>query len=266
MNEIWVYNVRIDNVTMGEAVARALQVKGKPCFVVTPNAVMLDNCRRNPARAALLNRATLSLPDGMGVLWAARRRAIPLKERVAGIAFGEVLLSRAAEEGLGVFLLGGRDGVAEKAAANLRLRDPRLRICGTHHGYFEKHGAEDERVIERIRAARPDVLFVCFGFPAQEEWIAEHLSLLSDVRVIAGLGGSLDVWAGNLRRAPAWVTRMGLEWAWRMVREPKRLRHLPALVRVGLLDAYSCRRNCQGGEKMREKQTNKGKSGGRNPK
>ena len=82
-----------------------------------------------------------------------------------------------------------------------------------------------------IRACRPDVLFVCFGFPAQEKWIAEHLDVLSDVRVIAGLGGSLDVWAGNLRRAPALFSRMGLEWAWRMMRQPKRLRGLPAIIR-----------------------------------
>lgn len=234
MKEIWVCNVRIDNVTLEEAVERALQKRGEPCFVVTPNAVMLDECRRDRTRAELLNQATLSLPDGTGVLLAARRRGAPLKERVAGIEFGEVLLRRAAEDGLRVFLLGGAVGVAEKAAANLCLRYPRLQICGTHHGYFEKRGAEDGRVAEILRAARPDMVFVCFGFPMQEAWIAKHLPSLNGVRVIVGLGGSLDVWSGNVKRAPAFVSRMGLEWAWRMACEPRRLRHLPALLRVGL--------------------------------
>lgn len=238
MKEIRIYHVRIDNVTPGEAVEYALQGRGTPCFVVTPNATMLDDCRRNKARADLLNQATLSLPDGAGVLLAARRRGTPLEERVAGIAFGEALLDRAAREGLGVFLLGGREGVAEQAAKNLCTRYPGLQICGTHHGYFEKTGAQDLRVVELLCAARPDILLVCFGFPVQEEWIAAHLPSLAGVRVVAGLGGSLDVWAGEVGRAPAFVSRLGLEWAWRMAREPKRLRHLPALLRFGFLNLW----------------------------
>jgi len=238
MKEIRLYNVKINDVTLEEAVTFALSRQRSPCFTVTPNAVMLDACRREPAYAALLNRAALSLPDGAGVLWAARRKGTSLRTRVAGIAFGEALLARAAETGLRVFLLGGKEGVAAQAAQNLLLRHPTLRICGVHHGYFEKTGEEDRQVTEEICAARPDLLFVCFGFPIQEGWIAAHLPQLKDVRVIAGLGGSLDVWAGNVKRAPTAVSRMGLEWAWRMAKEPKRLRHLPALLRVGLFGGW----------------------------
>ena len=234
MKESQLYNVKIDNVTLEEAVTFALLQRKTPCFTVTPNAVMLDACRREPAYAVLLNRATLALPDGTGVLWAARRKGTPLRARVEGIAFGEALLARAAETGLRVFLLGGKEGVAAQAAQRLRIRYPTLRICGVHHGSFEKTGEEDGRVTENVRAAHPDILFVCFGFPIQEQWIVAHLPQLKGVRVIAGLGGSLDVWSGNLSRAPSVVSRVGLEWAWRMAKEPKRLRHLPAILRVGL--------------------------------
>ncbi|MBQ7346765.1 MAG: WecB/TagA/CpsF family glycosyltransferase [Clostridia bacterium] len=227
-------NVTIHDLTVDEAVEAALAERGAPCFTVTPNALMLEACRRNPADAALLNSATLSLPDGAGVLLAAKKQKTPLGGRVAGIAFGEALLKRAAQDGLRVFLLGGSDGVAQRAAERLCQRFPNLTVCGTYWGYFGKEGEDDRTVCAIIRACRPDILFVCFGFPAQERWIASHLDALGGVRVVAGLGGSLDVWSGDLRRAPALVSRLGLEWAWRMLRQPKRLKGLPAIVRFVL--------------------------------
>ena len=225
--------VRIDNVTMREALEIALDEEGS-AFVVTPNAVMLDACRKNADYADLLGRATLSLADGAGVMLCAKRAGTPLRERIAGISFGEALLERAAQDGLRVFLLGGADGVAEEAARRLRERYDGLQICGCLWGYFEKSGEEDTRVVDIIRAAHPDILFVCFGFPLQEEWIVAHLPLLEDLRVIAGLGGALDVWAGRVCRAPRLISRCGMEWAWRMLCQPKRLKHLPALVRCAL--------------------------------
>lgn len=232
MAKISLEGIRIDNVTLEEAVTTALAA-ARPLFTVTPNAVMLDACRRDPHCAALINRADLSLPDGTGVLLAAKRGGTPLRERVSGIAFGEALLSAAAMQGLSVFLLGGKPGIAAAAADQLCKKHPRLKICGTHHGYFDKSGEEDHAVLERIRRCRPAILFVCFGFPLQEEWIWRHLPLLPDsLRVAAGLGGCLDVWSGALRRAPQLISRMGLEWAWRMLLEPRRLKNLPALARV----------------------------------
>lgn len=223
--------VRIDRVTCEEALKRALAPSDAPCFVVTPNAIMLDACRRDPSLTSLLNRSTLSLADGAGVLLAARRQKTPLPCRVAGIEFGEALLARAAEDGLRVFLLGGGMGVAETAAKRLCERMPGLGVCGTYWGYFAPGGDEERRLLSIIRSTRPDILFVCLGFPLQERWILEHLDLLRDVRVIAGLGGSLDVWSGQLRRAPRIVSRCGMEWAWRMLRQPKRLKGLPAIFR-----------------------------------
>lgn len=226
--------VRVDDRTLAEAVEEALRERETPCWVVTPNAVILDACRRDARLVTMLGRASLSLPDGAGVLRAARRVGAPLRERVAGIDFGEALIARAAREGLRVFLLGGGAGVAERAAERLRARYPSLCICGCCWGYFEKEGEADRCVIGQVRATRPDILLVCMGFPLQERWIETHLHLLDGVRVVAGLGGSLDVWSGNTRRAPQIVARMGLEWAWRMAHEPKRLRDLPAVVRCAL--------------------------------
>jgi N-acetylglucosaminyldiphosphoundecaprenol N-acetyl-beta-D-mannosaminyltransferase len=234
MNHIEICHVKIHNTTLPEAVDYALSGERSPCWVVTPNAVMLDACERTPETARLLSGADLSIPDGAGVLLAAKRQGTPLSCRVAGIEFGEALLARAAEAGLRVFLLGGGEGVAEAAEERLRARYPRLCVCGTCWGYFEKSGEEDRRVTAYVRACRPDILFVCLGFPMQERWIEEHLRLLDGVRVVAGLGGSLDVWSGRLQRAPKPVSRMGLEWAWRMLKEPKRLKNLPAIVRFVL--------------------------------
>lgn len=235
MSFVTICGVRIHNITLEQAVKAALRERSHPCVVTTPNAVMLDACRKDRSLRELLNRSTLSLADGAGVLLAAKRQKEPLCERVAGIEFGEALLEATAREGLRVFFLGGKPGVAERAAERLRERYTGLSVAGTQDGYFQKSGQENARVLDRIASSEADVLFVCFGFPLQEKWIDENLPSLHGLRVIAALGGSLDVWSGNVSRAPKFISRMGLEWAWRMMREPKRLRHLPALIRFGLL-------------------------------
>ena len=229
MEEIKLYGVKIDNLTKDEAVYRALRATGEPCVVFTPNALMLERARRNAELAHLLNCASISLPDGAGVLWAAQKMGTPLLERVAGIDFGAELLIRAERAGLRVFLLGGKADVAERAAENLRKKHPRLCICGTTWGYFQKDGEENTRTISYIRACRPHILLVCMGFPVQERWVMENLHHLTDIRVIACLGGSLDVWSGDLRRAPAWMSHAGMEWLWRMLRQPKRFSALPKM-------------------------------------
>ena len=234
MEQTKLLGVRIDGVDLAQAVERALSQRGSPCTVVTPNAVMLERCRRDARLGQLLGRATLSLADGSGVLWAARRKGVQLPARVAGIDFGEALLARAADEGMRVFLLGGEAGVAERATAGLRRLYPSLPIVGSFWGFWDRDGYENEMLIEHIRACKTDILLVCLGFPIQEEWIFQNLHQLSDVRVIAGLGGSLDVWAGRVRRAPRVMQRMGVEWAWRMLRQPRRLKSLPLLVRFAL--------------------------------
>ncbi len=228
--KVTVEGIGFDSLCLRDALRAAEGEEGACCTVVTPNALMLEACRREPALRELLNSASLVLPDGAGVLQAAKRQGMPLRERIAGIDFGEALLERAAARGERVFLLGGADGVAPLAAERLRERYEGLCICGAYWGYFEKDGEEGRQVIGMIRACRPSILLVGMGFPLQEQWMRDCLPFLPSVRVAAGLGGSLDVWAGLRRRAPELWRRHGMEWAWRMLSEPRRLRDLPRLI------------------------------------
>lgn len=224
--------VGIDNITKHEAVSF---VSKRICnkqytAVYTPNPIMICRSLHDPHFRHILNQAHLSLPDGIGLLMAARILGLPLSERVAGIEFGESLLSLAEKKGLRVFLLGAKPGVAEAAAARLRQARPRLFICGTHHGYF--CDAETESIKKQIEASRADILIVCLGTPRQECWI--HSCQPRGVLVSIALGGALDVWAGKTLRAPQAVSHLGLEWLWRMCLQPHRLRTLPNLLKFAL--------------------------------
>jgi len=146
-----------------------------------------------------------------------------IRERLPGIEMGEFLLSIAAKHHLRVFLLGGRPCVALRASERLHILYPGLHTVGTHHGYFEA-GSESERTVQNaIRRSAPDLLLVCMGFPRQEAFLLKYRSTFPTLRIGIGLGGALDVWAGDLRRAPLPFRRCGLEWLWRIVREPKRI-------------------------------------------
>ena len=191
--------------------------------VYTPNPQMALRCAHSRALAEILGRASLLLPDGTGLVMASRRLGSPLPERITGIDAGEHLLRYAAQNGLSVALLGARPGVAEQAVKRLKARLTNLDICYTHHGYFEKSGQENEAVIEGLTKAAPDILFVCFGFPQQEKWIDRNAAKIPSLRLCMGLGGALDVWSGNTRRAPKWVQRARCEWLWRTLRDPRRL-------------------------------------------
>ena len=193
-------------------------------YIVTPNAEITYRASRDPAFCIILNRATLVLPDGVGVTAAARLFGVRLC-RFPGIDFAEALLAAAPPEGYRVFLLGARDGVAKRAAAALARRYPSVQIVGVHHGYFRAE--EDAAVRAQIAAAAPDILFVCLGSPRQEEWMAAH-----PLPCIAiGLGGALDVWSGSVRRAPRLFRQLGLEWLFRLLSEPRRWRRVLLLPR-----------------------------------
>ena len=201
MGKITVSGIRFDNLSMEEAVKRALRDDGEPQMVVTPNALMAQACANDPSLCRLINSASLVLPDGAGIISAARRQGTPMIARIAGIDFAERLLAEAAGRGERVFLLGGGDGVAPAAAKNLQKKFPGLCICGCFWGYFDRHGEENRRLLGIINSCKPTILLVCFGFPIQEEWIRQNIGFLPSVRIAAGLGGSLDVWAGRVRRA-----------------------------------------------------------------
>lgn len=216
-----VMGVEFDNVTMEEALdaAESMLRRGEKGFCVTPNAEILHCALQDPAYQALLNRACLVLPDGAGAVLGSKILGRPLKGKVAGIDFADNLCGRLARSGRTLYLLGSQPGVAEAAAVNLQKKHPGLQICGTHHGYF----TEVAPVLEEINRVKPDVLFVCLGAPKQERFMDQYMNRL-DTHFLIGLGGSLDVFSGTLRRAPKWIQNCGMEWLYRIFQNPKRLR------------------------------------------
>lgn len=215
-----VLGVGFDDLTMQEAVERgmALLRSDGAHYVVTPNPEIVEVCRENPEAMRAVNGADLVLPDGIGVVKGAAMLGTPLKEKTPGIEFAAHLMERMAEEGLTLYLLGAKPGVAELAAEKLAAQYPGLKLAGTHDGYFK----EDGPVVEAIRESGADCVFVCLGAPKQELWMAKN-GPATGARLLCGLGGSLDVFAGNVERAPKFWSDHGLEWFYRLCKEPKRI-------------------------------------------
>ena len=215
-----VLGVGFDNLTMDEAVARAVELLGEEGthYVVTPNPEIVEVCRENLSAKIAVNEADLVLPDGIGVIKGAAMLGTPLKEKIPGIEFASHLMGKMAETGKSLYLLGAKPGVAEQAAARLAEQYPGLRIAGTHDGYFR----EDGPVIEAIRQSGADVVFVCLGAPKQELWMKKN-GAATGAKLLCGLGGSMDVFAGVVERAPKFWCDHGLEWFYRLCKEPKRI-------------------------------------------
>ena len=221
-----VLGVGFDNLTMEEAVERGVELLHSPGvhYVVTPNPEIVEVCRENLAARQAVNAADLVLADGIGVVKGAQMLGTPLKGRAPGIEFAGGLMERMAAEGLSLFLLGAKPGVAEAAGERLAEKYPGLCIAGTHDGYFQ----EDAPVIEEIRRSGAEVVFVCLGAPKQELWMAKH-GKDTGARLLCGLGGSLDVFAGTVERAPKFWSDHGLEWFYRICRDPRRLKRAARL-------------------------------------
>ena len=195
-------------------------------LVATINPEFIMRARRDPEFRQVLEDASLCLPDGWGVTWAARRQGRPLRARVAGSDLIWPLAERAAREGWRLYLLGAGPGVAESAAGRLRERVPGLAIAGFHAGVAGPEGDVESRRL--IAAARADVVLVAYGAPRQELWIARNLPRL-DVRVGIGVGGAFDFVSGRVPRAPGWMRRAGVEWLYRLARQPWRARRMAVL-------------------------------------
>ena len=229
------FGIKFENLT--EAAAReriaAFCDDGQTRKIFTPNASILEKARGDAYLLSMLESADLLLADGCGISLATKILHGESVERITGIDTGFWLMRYAADHSLSVFLLGGKPDVAERAKQKLEAEIADLRICGVHHGYFDtaESSFENARVIDDIRRSGADIVFVCMGFPSQERWICENAHKLPLVKVLMGLGGSLDVWAGDTRRAPAIIQKMGLEWLYRCVREPKRFSKIYLLPR-----------------------------------
>ena len=226
--------VGVDRVTIEQAVRRidTFVRTTRPHHIVTVNPEFIMQARGDRHFRRVLNQADLAVADGIGVVWAARILGDRLPERVGGIDLVERLAQQAADRGYRLFLLGAAPGVASTAAQVLRRRHPRLCVASTYAG--SPQPAEEEQICALIRAARPHLLLVAFGAPAQDLWIARNLPRL-DVPVAIGVGGAFDFLAGRVPRAPLLLQRCGLEWLFRLARQPWRWRRMLALPRFALM-------------------------------
>jgi len=229
-----ILGVHIHDVTARDTLAYIIRfiAEGRPRQLVTVNPEFVMEARRNEAFRRVLNGADLALPDGVGILWAARMLGRPLRERVAGSDMVPQIAAQAAERGHRLYLLGAAPGVAEAAARRLECASPGLIVAGTWAGSPAETEAPD--IIRRIHQARPHVLLVAYGAPQQDLWIARHLREL-DVPVVTGVGGAFDFIAGVTQRAPRWMQDGGLEWLHRLGHQPWRWRRMLALPQFALL-------------------------------
>ena len=217
-----VLGCQIDRLDMDQTLLRceSLISRGEFAQHVAINAAKLVAMHRDPEMRAIINRCELVSADGQSVVWASRLLGDPLPERVAGIDLMDNLLALAEHRGYRVYVLGAKQEVLERAVERIVERHPRLTMAGMHHGYFSDDEATS--VAEEIRATRPDILFVAMSSPKKEYWLGDHGRRLG-VPFVMGVGGSVDVMAGITPRAPSAMQRLGLEWLFRVMQEPRRL-------------------------------------------
>ena len=224
-----ILGVRVDKITKAQALEDFQKLlEGNRCeLIVTPNAEIVEKASKTPQLRRIINEeAAIVTPDGVGLIYASKLKGDPIQEKVAGIDFAHSAIELCAKLGRSVYLLGSKPGVAEAAAANLEKEIPGLKIAGFRDGYFKDE--EESEVVAEINASGADFLCVALGSPKQEYFVIKHRDALK-VKAAAGLGGSLDIWSGQLNRAPKFYIDHGLEWLYRMIQEPKRLKRLPAL-------------------------------------
>lgn len=198
----------------------------EPHHIITLNAEIIYKAQSNLKLKKIINEAALVTPDGSGVVWAADYLNDPVPERVTGIDLVGKLAELAPRKNWKIYLYGGAPTIAELAADNLRQKHPGIQILGTCHGYIKEH--EQEKLLTDIKTKRPDILLVALGAPRQEYWIKEHLQDLQ-IPVAIGVGGSLDVISGKVQRAPLFFQKTGLEWLYRLLKEPHRIGRMMAL-------------------------------------
>lgn len=223
-----ILGVNIDNVTVAEALekAKVLLCEKGVSKIYTPNPEIIMAARADESFCKILNQADLCTPDGIGVVYGAKILKTPVQERVAGFDLACGLLAHIARSGEGVFLFGAKPGVAERAAAKLKECYPGLRVSGTHDGYFKAE--EEAKIVDQINDSGAKLLLVCLGAPKQEKWIAAHQNELN-VNLCMGVGGALDVFAGEVKRAPKLFIRLNLEWLYRLLKQPSRIGRFMAL-------------------------------------
>ena len=235
MDSVRVLGLRVDRLSMPqtlEMIEEYIRDRKAPRHIVTADASMVVTARNEPELKEIVDKADLVTPDGAGILWHSRLLGKLILHKVSGVDLVAEVCRLSAEKGYRVYFLGAAPGVAEEAAENLRKRYPGAQIVGTHDGYF--NAAEEPGVVEEIKKANADVLFVAFGIPKQEKWITRYKSELN-VPVSAGIGGSFDVYSGRVKRAPVAMQRTGFEWLYRLWCNPKKIGKVMTLPRFAML-------------------------------
>lgn len=226
MEKVRVGKALIDNVTPYEAIEAIEEVirQGRKTYVVTPNLDHIVKLEQDDDFKRCYDGAGLVLADGNPVVWASRLLGTPLKALVTGSDLFPALCAHAARQGYRLFFLGGLEGVADKAAAELRKKYPQINIVGTYSPPFgfDKDPEENKRILDMINGVKPHILFVGVGAPKQEKWMYRNIHAL-DINVALGIGASFDFVAGTIKRAPKAFRSVGLEWFWRFSSEPRRL-------------------------------------------
>lgn len=234
-----IVGINIDKVTFEEAEDRLLDFlrQDETKMIFTPNSELLVDAVKDTGFAQVLNNGDLVIPDGIGVVIASKFYGSPLKERVTGCDLMGSLIGIAYSEKKSIYFLGGKEGVAEEASKKLGEKYPGINIAGFHHGYFDE--VEEEKIINEIIEKKPDIIFVALSAPRQEKWIYSNRHKLG-VKIAMGVGGSLDVYAGRVKRAPEFYQKTGLEWLYRLLKEPKRffrMLKLPKFIALAFYDA-----------------------------
>ncbi len=227
-NTVEILGVKIDKITAADALKKAeelVRTEGVSA-IFTPNPEIVMAGYEDPAFCEILNSADICTPDGIGVVYASRMLKDPVPERVAGYDLTCALLDSISKTGEGVFLFGAKPGVAETAKENLQKKYTGLVVSGTHDGYFKEE--ESDGIVEEINNSGAKLLLVCLGAPKQEKWIAANRDKLK-VNLCMGVGGAIDVFAGNVKRAPDIFIKLNLEWLYRFCKQPSRFKRFGAL-------------------------------------
>lgn len=247
MDKVNVLGVKIDKVTIESATDRICEMlrKSGNHAVFTPNSEIIYAAYKDSRFCELLNSADMLTADGIGVVYASKILGNPVLERAGGYDIACRVIDKISESGDRLYLFGGKPNVAEKAAENLKSKYPFINICGTKNGYFSPE--ESDSIISDINESGADIVFVCLGSPLQEKWIFENRNKLS-CHVMMGIGGSLDVFAGVAERAPKIWQNLGLEWLYRLIKEPKRFWRMLALPKFAFTVLLKGRKYPQEGE------------------
>lgn len=227
-DKIDILGVKLDKISYEQAILtieRYMQ-SNKLCNIVTPNAEIIMAAQKDMKLKNVINSAEIVFPDGIGVVLASKLLGNPLESRTAGFDLMVRVMEEANKNHNSIFLLGGQPGIADEASVKIKQKYPDIKIVGVQHGYFVE--AEENDIVQKIRNAAPDFLFVAMGAPKQEFFMAKHKDKLG-CKVAMGVGGSFDVISGKVKRAPEFMQKAGLEWLYRLINQPTRIRRMGAL-------------------------------------